>query len=64
LAALARDPEQRAELARHGLETIRARHTCGHRVDELIAILRSLTARTHDRPSPAVLAGPITESSP
>jgi spore maturation protein CgeB len=64
LAALARDPGQRAELARHGLETIRARHTCGHRVDELIAILRHLTARKQDRPSPAVAVGPITESSP
>jgi spore maturation protein CgeB len=64
LAHLARDPELRAELARHGLETIRARHTCGHRVDELIAILRSLTARMQDRSAPAVVAGPTTESSP
>jgi spore maturation protein CgeB len=27
-----------AHLARHGLETIRARHTCAHRVDELLVI--------------------------
>jgi spore maturation protein CgeB len=27
-----------AELARHGLETIRRRHTCAHRLDELLEI--------------------------
>jgi spore maturation protein CgeB len=32
------DREMAAELARSGLETIRQRHTCGHRVDELLAI--------------------------
>lgn len=64
LGRLARDPELRGELARHGLETIRARHTCAHRVDELIQIVRSLTARTKDQPTPAVAAGPTTESSP
>ena len=30
---------RRAELAEHGLETIQARHTCAHRVDELLQIL-------------------------
>jgi spore maturation protein CgeB len=64
LAELASEPELRAELARHGLETIRARHTCRHRVDELIAILRSLTARTQERANPAIGAGPATETSP
>lgn len=29
-------------LARHGLETIRARHTCAHRVDELLALAANL----------------------
>jgi spore maturation protein CgeB len=29
--------------AAHGLRTIRARHTCGHRVDELLAILKFRT---------------------
>jgi spore maturation protein CgeB len=33
-----------AELSAHGLATIRARHTCGHRVDELLAILAELGA--------------------
>lgn len=31
-------------LARHGRETILARHTCAHRVDELLAIHRQLSA--------------------
>jgi spore maturation protein CgeB len=33
------DPELRASLAAKGLETIRARHTCGHRADELLRIV-------------------------
>lgn len=41
LRNLAADAEQRAELARNGLETIRQRHTCRHRIDELFAILAS-----------------------
>jgi spore maturation protein CgeB len=31
-----------AELRRSGLETIAARHTCAHRVDELLEICREL----------------------
>ena len=42
LSALAADPALRASLARSGLETIRARHTCDHRADELLAIAASL----------------------
>jgi spore maturation protein CgeB len=38
LIALKHDPGLRAALARSGLETILARHTCGHRADELLAI--------------------------
>jgi spore maturation protein CgeB len=33
------DPQLSADLLAAGLETIRARHTCRHRVDELLAIL-------------------------
>jgi spore maturation protein CgeB len=36
------DPTLARSLAQHGLETIRARHTCAHRVDELIAIASGL----------------------
>lgn len=32
------DPELATSLARNGLETIRARHTCAHRVDELLRV--------------------------
>lgn len=63
LGRVARDPELRAELARSGLETIRARHTCSHRVDELLAIYRHLTAHPSNPRSAAVAATPI-ESSP
>lgn len=42
LRALQHDPALRRELSRHGLETIRARHTCAHRVDELLNIVRTL----------------------
>jgi spore maturation protein CgeB len=38
LRRLRNDPELGFELARHGLETIRARHTCAHRVNELLAL--------------------------
>ncbi|WP_431856507.1 CgeB family protein [Azospirillum sp.] len=33
-----------ADLARNGLETIRRRHTCAHRVDELLAVCEELGA--------------------
>lgn len=36
LHMLLAEPQARAALAREGLATIRARHTCAHRVDELI----------------------------
>ena len=45
LAALRDDADLRASLVRHGLETILARHTCGHRVDELLAVLDTLEAQ-------------------
>jgi spore maturation protein CgeB len=44
LGALRDDPALRAELVRNGLETIRARHTCAHRAEELLAIVASLGA--------------------
>jgi spore maturation protein CgeB len=43
LRALREDPELRAALTGQGLDTIRARHTCAHRVDELLAIVASLS---------------------
>ena len=49
LAALRDDPALRAALARSGLETIRARHTCAHRADELLAIAATLRAAAPER---------------
>ena len=50
LAALMLDADLRAQMAARGLSTIRARHTCAHRVDELFSIvdaLRRPAARDH-----------------
>ena len=44
LRALVNDPAMRAEQAARGLQTIQARHTCRHRVDEMLAILDELRA--------------------
>jgi spore maturation protein CgeB len=44
LRDLAHDPDLRAGLAAFGLETIRARHTCAHRADELLNIAAALGA--------------------
>ena len=44
LAALRDDPGLRASLAEHGLATIRARHSCAHRADELLAVIASLAS--------------------
>jgi spore maturation protein CgeB len=46
LTALRDDADLRAQLVRSGLETIRARHSCAHRVDELLAIAASLGTPT------------------
>jgi spore maturation protein CgeB len=40
------DPELARSLVQHGLETIRTRHTCGHRVEELLAICEELGVDT------------------
>ena len=44
LAALDADPAHAAALAARGIATIRARHSCAHRVDELFGILDRLDA--------------------
>ncbi|CAN5827492.1 glycosyltransferase [soil metagenome] len=46
LRTLASDASLRADLASSGLEVIRSRHTCAHRVDELMLILRQVQGRT------------------
>jgi spore maturation protein CgeB len=42
------DPALAAQLRASGLETIRARHTCAHRVDELLAICDALGVSAGD----------------
>jgi spore maturation protein CgeB len=42
LTALGGDADLRASLVRSGLETIRARHTCAHRADELLTVVAAL----------------------
>ncbi|MBF7013817.1 glycosyltransferase [Novosphingobium resinovorum] len=50
LCALRDDPDLRAEIAANGLETVLARHTCAHRVDELLAIAASLAPPRANEP--------------
>jgi spore maturation protein CgeB len=44
------DPAQAEDIAKSGLDTIRGRHTCRHRVDELLGVLAQVgTARVADQ---------------
>jgi spore maturation protein CgeB len=54
LRMLRDDAAARSELAENGLATIRARHTCAHRVEELFRIVQSIG-------SPASLCPPALE---
>ncbi len=45
MRALQADGALRCSLATHGLQTIKERHTCKHRVDELLAIVETFRAR-------------------
>jgi len=42
LASVLSDAERASSLAQHGRQTILARHTCAHRVDDLLAIVHEL----------------------
>ena len=53
LRDLLNDPARARALAAHGRRTILARHTCGHRVDELLGIAREIGVR-HLEPIPAL----------
>ena len=64
LAALRDDAHLRAALAASGLETIRARHTCAHRVDELLAVVAGLKGSAGLQPAGAQDArGPRLETT-
>nr|WP_237219896.1 glycosyltransferase [Sphingomonas arenae] len=62
LRSLASDPDLRRSLAEHGLATIRARHSCAHRVDELLEIVRNLNRRAH--PEPVEASAPTQRAHP
>ena len=54
LRLLLDDPVHARAFAAHGLKTILARHTCAHRVDELLSIVReSRVTNSHER-SPGI----------
>jgi len=46
LRSLRHDAAARRQLAKRGLETVLARHTCSHRVNELLHIVRTLGKRS------------------
>ena len=50
LGMLLSDESARRELAGHGRRTVLARHTCAHRVDELLGICRELGVDTRAAP--------------
>lgn len=56
LRALRADPELRRRLADHGRRTIERRHTCGHRVDELLAICAPADPAASGEPAAAATA--------
>lgn len=49
LSLLRRDPALRQELICNGLDAIEARHSCAHRVEELLGIVGRLQGRTQPR---------------
>jgi hypothetical protein len=59
---LLNEPAAAQELARHGISTIRARHTCAHRVDELLQICHELEIDTSPEVTPDLATGesPLT----
>ena len=60
LRALLADAEMARELAGHGLATIRARHTCAHRVDELLDVAQDLGLSAALLATRATFADPAT----
>ena len=44
LQYLLRDPKARRQMGEHGLKTIRERHTCAHRAEQLISICEEIAA--------------------
>ena len=51
MRSIVADPELRREVAAAGLRTVRSRHTCAHRVDELLAIHARLAGTLVEEPA-------------
>ncbi|HET7753763.1 MAG TPA: glycosyltransferase [Anaeromyxobacteraceae bacterium] len=62
LRSLVGDARAREELSRHGLRTVLARHTCGHRVEELTSIVERIAGTADGAGSP--VTHPLTSLSP
>jgi spore maturation protein CgeB len=62
LRMLLNEPGTASELARHGRETILSRHSCAHRVDELLAI-HSRLVQGATRSGPQSIQGAVPISS-
>ncbi|HEX2165204.1 MAG TPA: glycosyltransferase, partial [Thermoanaerobaculia bacterium] len=60
LAALLHDDDLWQAIARQGRDTVLARHTCAHRVDELFAVLAALDAGGARATAPETAAGAET----
>ena len=58
LRMLMNEPEAAHALAEHGRRTILRRHTCAHRVDELLAICHELGLPAEPPAPPAARKGP------
>ena len=54
LRAIVNDADYASGIAAHGLATVLARHTCAHRVDELLSIVSSMDSTAKDRATPNV----------
>lgn len=61
MSVLINEPAAGMELAMSGLERIRARHTCAHRIDELLAIHRALQPARQLTIAPARPAAAVEE---
>src|SRR5207249_7721556 len=53
LRSVVYDPELARRMAQHGLNTIRSRHTCAHRVDELLEIWKQISVGANVCTSPS-----------
>lgn len=53
---LTEDPILAQRLSAHGLDTIRTRHSCAHRVDQLLSICGSIRSRAREELSPTEVA--------